>query len=153
MTIFLGLRLTKRAELDGQVVYSDDLLMRLASLPWFQTGRLPTWMRRLLFNSISPLEQQQAQDVIALMLSDALRTDSGSYIEHFDAAKIVGGGPPRPTKITLSIWREQAQGAAAPRDSVMLQFFNSRRANRSAAPCHGKSLRRNIGNRPSAAVG
>ena len=74
ITIFLGLRLTEGAE-DRRPVFNEDRLTRLASLPWFQVGRFPDWMRWLLFDSIRPEQQRQAQDEVARMLEDARQTD------------------------------------------------------------------------------
>jgi hypothetical protein len=123
ITIFLGLRLTEGADPNRPAVFNDDRLTRLASLPWFQVGRFPDWIRRLLFDSIRPEEQRQAQDEVTRMLEGAWRGDDGSRTEEFDAAAILGAGEPRPTKIPLSIWRRESQGAAIPRDSVTLELL------------------------------
>ena len=123
ITIFLGLRLTEGADPKRPAVFNDDRLTRLASLPWFQVGRFPDWIRWLLFDAIRPEQQRQAQDEVARMLEGAQRGDGGPQTEEFDAAAILGGGEPRPTKIALSIWRQETQGAAMPRDSVALELL------------------------------
>jgi hypothetical protein len=57
------------------------------------------------------------------MLEGSRRSDGGSQTEEFDAAAILGSSEPRPTKISLSIWRHETQGVAIPRDSVALQLL------------------------------
>jgi hypothetical protein len=123
ITILLGLRLKEGADPDRPAVLDDDRLTRLASLPWFQVGRFPDWIRSLLFDSIRPEQQRQAQDEVARMFEGAQRGDSGPGTEEFDAAAILGGSEPRPTKIPLSIWRQETQGDSIPRDSVALQLL------------------------------
>jgi hypothetical protein len=141
ITIFLGLRLTEGADPNRPPVFNDDRLTRLASLPWFQVGRFPDWICRLLFDSIRPEEQRQAQDEVTRMLEGAGRGDDGSRIEEFDAAAILGGGEPRPTKIPLSIWRQESQGAAVPRDSVTLELLTRGRRTDLLRPVTGHTLK------------
>jgi hypothetical protein len=140
ITVFLGLRLTEGADPNRPVVFNDDRLTRLASLPWFQVGRFPDWMCRLLFDSIHPEEQRQAQDEVARMLEGARRGDDDSRTEKFDAAAILGAGEPRPTKIPLSIWRQERQGAAIPRESVTLELLTRGRRTDLLRPITGHTL-------------
>jgi hypothetical protein len=140
ITILLGLRLTEGADPNRPAVFNDDRLTRLASLPWFQVGRFPDWICRLLFDSIRPEEQRQAQDEVARMLEGARRGEDGARTEEFDAAAILGGGEPRPTKIPLSIWRQENQGAAIPRDSVTLELITRGGRTDLLRPVTGRTL-------------
>jgi hypothetical protein len=115
ITIFLGLRLG---------VFNDDCLNRLASLPWFHIGRFPDWMRWLVFDSIGPKEQTQAQDAVAGLIEGAQRSDGTSRTEQVEGAAVLGRGEPRPTKIELSIWRQKIQGMPIPLDSVTLELLS-----------------------------
>jgi hypothetical protein len=123
ITIFLGLSLTERAEPNGRALFNEDRFLRIESLPWSRTGRFPDWIGWLLFKSMSTKEQRQAQDVIARMLAEARRAGGDSQARQIDAWVNFGEGESRPARITLSIWRQESQGAAIPRDSVALELL------------------------------
>lgn len=52
----------------GEPVFSAERLLKLAILPWFRDGSMPTWLRRRLTESMSPAQFNETQAVLSKLL-------------------------------------------------------------------------------------
>jgi hypothetical protein len=79
LTLWLGANLSREVISTTQTVssengviqmplFSENLLDRLCTLPWFQQGRIPNWLRVAVFEDARPRERQAARAVIEQLL-------------------------------------------------------------------------------------
>jgi len=61
LTVFLGQKLTW----DGQPVFSEKSLQKLAALPWFREGQIPLWLRQRLVEELNQAEKKTLHQLLA----------------------------------------------------------------------------------------
>jgi len=52
----------------GEPIFSAERLLKLAILPWFRDGSMPTWLRRRLTESMSPSQFYETQAALSKLL-------------------------------------------------------------------------------------
>lgn len=82
LVLFLGRGLRNAR---GESLHSFESADRLASLPWFMSGKMPLWLRRYLLGNLGKEQQQQIRYIIqALLVSTARGAKSDFALELAD---------------------------------------------------------------------
>ena len=109
ITLYFGLALARTA--GSPPLFDERLLSRLTLLPWFESGRMPPWLRRDLFAALAPEEQSAVRAGL-----DRLLAGTPPH----------AAGPPRKgDPVRLTIWRPDERGLDAPVDAVMADLMLS----------------------------
>lgn len=107
ITVYLGLRIAVERGPVRQPLYEEGRLAQLTLLPWFRRGRMPPWLRRTLFEALSPPQRARVRTAVDEMLNGA---------GHEDLADL-------PHEAHLAIFRQEAMGVEVPADAVMADLL------------------------------
>ena len=90
VTCYLGQRSTDEA---GQPLLNEERLLRLARLPWFRHGKMPSWLRLELIDAMDRAERDRVRRILRDLLAEALRAQApGSEPEIAQQAARRGDG-------------------------------------------------------------
>ncbi len=119
VTCFLGQCSTDEA---GRPLLNEERLLRLARLPWFRHGKMPSWLRLELIDAMDRAERQRVRRSLRDLLAEALRAQAPAG-EPEIAQQAVGWGDDGWLKREL---RHQPDDSPL-REHLFLTFMRGRR--------------------------
>jgi hypothetical protein len=111
ITLYLGLALTFTTRAGARPLYDERTLAQLSLLPWFRIGRMPEWLRRLLFESLSDDARARVRAAVDRMLKGEPAMASG-----------------RARRFDVTVWRPENRGLDLPPDAVMADMMLTKRS-------------------------
>ncbi|RDJ10102.1 hypothetical protein B5K05_13280 [Rhizobium phaseoli] len=111
ITLYLGLKLTFMTRSGPEPLYTERLLARLTILPWFRTGRMPPWLRRILFEALTPAAKERVLAAVDELLQG--KAPAGVSSQHL---------------IDLTIWRPENRALDIPPDAVLADMMITTRS-------------------------